>query len=48
MMRIASGSRVCRRAMAWIRDVPGVKVVESCPDEVILEVGSGEYRVVGR
>ena len=29
-------------------DVPGVKVVEAGAGEVILEVGSGEYRFVGR
>ena len=29
-------------------DVPGVKVVEAGTGEVILEVGSGEYRFVGR
>lgn len=28
--------------------VPGVKVVEAGAGEVILEVGSGEYRFVGR
>jgi alpha-L-rhamnosidase len=29
-------------------DVPGVKVIESRPGEVILEVGSGEYRFFGK
>jgi hypothetical protein len=28
--------------------VPGVKVVEEHPGEVLLEVGSGDYRFVGR
>jgi hypothetical protein len=28
--------------------VPGVKVIESRPGEVILEVGSGEYRFFGK
>lgn len=29
-------------------DVPEVKVIEPRPGEVILEVGSGEYRFIGR